>query len=220
MARRVTLSVAVFLAVTLIGWQTLGLGLMVLIPLGAVLAVLALIGDSAARSDDVSATGYAGSTASIIQAFGIVLAAWAFWEYVDDPVSVATSNWWIGVLVIVGLFAYWYLQHRRQVASASTAISRTQRTAKRSISSWTELIVGIGVLALTGGFAVASGMMDALAPYAGELGYLFTVFIGYVQLGGDAGGTIASLIPSLEPMQWVGVTLFIAGMAYYIRHQS
>ncbi|MFW5905849.1 MAG: hypothetical protein ACOCUO_03300 [archaeon] len=220
MDRRVTLSAAVFLAVTLIGWKTLGLELIILIPLGAVLAFLALVGDSAARSDDVSATGYAGSTASIIQAFAIVLAVWAIWEYVDDPIEVATSNWWLGVLFVVGLFAYWYLQHRRQVASPSTAINRTQRTATRSISSWTELVVGIGVLALTGAFAVASGMLDALAPYAGELGYLFTVFIGYVQLGGDAGGTISSLIPSLEPMQWVGVTLFIAGVAYYIRYQS
>ncbi|MDR5657290.1 hypothetical protein RH831_08865 [Halodesulfurarchaeum sp. HSR-GB] len=220
MDRRVTLSAAVFLAVTVIGWQTLGLGLMVLIPAAAILSVLALLGDSAARSDSVSATGYAGSTASIIQAFALVLAVWAIWEYVEDPITVAKANWWLAVLIVVGLFAYWYLQHRRQVASASTAINRTQRTAKRSISSWTELIVGIGVLVLTGGFAVASGMMDALAPYAGELGYLFTVFIGYVQLGGDAGGTVASIIPSLEPMQWVGVTLFIAAMAYYIRYQS
>ncbi|WP_071932989.1 hypothetical protein [Halodesulfurarchaeum formicicum] len=220
MDRRVTLSAAVFLAVTVIGWQSFNLDLKVLIPAAAVLSGLSLIGESAARRKSVSAKGLAGSTASIIQAFAMVLAVWAIWEYVEDPITVAKANWWLAVLIVVGLFAYWYLQHRREVSNAKTAINRTQQTAKRSISSWTELIIGIGVLALTGAFAVASGMLEALGPYAGELGYLFTVFIGYVQLGGDAGGTVASLIPSLEPMQWVGVTLFIAAMAYYIRYQS
>lgn len=220
MVSRWALAGMVLVATVVIGWATLGLALTDLVPVGLALAALALVADSAARREDVDATGYAGSTASLIQAFVVVLAVWAIWTYVDDPIGTALSYWWVFPLLVIGLFAYWYMQERRQVASSSTAVNRTQRTAKRTISSWTELVAGIVVLALTAVFAVATGVLDAFAPYAGELAYLGTVFLGYVNLGGSAGGEIASFIPSLTPTQWVGVTLFLGGLGLYIRYQS
>ena len=220
MVGRWTLTILVFAATILIGSTTIGLGLTLLVPIGIVLAGLVLIADSAARREDVDATGYAGSTASLIQAAGVVLAVWAIWAYTDTPLEIVTTNWWVIPMAIIGLFAYWYIQHRRQVASASTAINRTQRTASRTVSSWTELFTGVIVLGLTFVFAFATGVLDAIAPYAGEITYLGTVFLGYVSLGGEAGGEIAALIPEFSPLQWVGVTLFLGGMALYIQHQA
>lgn len=220
MASRWALTALVFVGALAIGWLTLGLGLTLAIPIAVVLAGVVLVADSAARREDVSSTGYAGSTASLIQAAGIVLAIWAVWYYIDNPIQAAISNWWLFPLGIIGLFSYWYVQHRRDVASSSTAIDRTQRTASRTVSSWTELLTGIVVLGLTFGFAFLTGILDAFAPYAGELAYLGTVGLGYLSLGGEKGGEIAALIPELSPISWVGVTLFLGGMALYIQHQA
>ncbi|UWG47042.1 hypothetical protein HSRCO_0748 [Halanaeroarchaeum sp. HSR-CO] len=220
MVSRWSLSALVFVGTILVGSSTIGLGLTLLIPIAAVLAVVALLADSAARREDVNPTGYAGSTASLIQAAGVVLGAWAIYAYVENPIELVTSKWWIFPLAVIGLFTYWYVQHRRQVASSSTAINRTQRTANRTVSSWAELITGVGVLFLTAGFAVISGVLDAFAPFAGELSYLGTVFLGYVSLGGEWGGQIAAIVPSFTPVQWVGVTLFLGGTALYIQSQA
>lgn len=191
----------------------------VMVPVAVVLAIIALFGDAAARRDDVESGGIAGSVASSIQALGAVLFVGAIWLYVDDPLAFAAENWWLVPLGAVFLFTYYYAQNRRDVASSSTAVRRTRRDVKRNVSDWSSLLLGIGVLILTGAFAILQGFGDALAPFAEEVAYGLTVFIGYVQLGGEAGGW-GAWIPNLSALQWVGVTLLLAGFGLFVQSQS
>lgn len=131
------------------------------------------------------------------------------------------ESWWFLAPIGVGVYVVFvYLNQRTRVASAETAIGRTRRALQRDVMGISNAAVGAILLFVTvalafisGGLAALSGIGDALAPLAPEIGFGALSLVGLANLGGDFPG--ADLIPTLEPMQWVLVSIVIFGIALF-----
>jgi len=136
----------------------------------------------------------------------------------QSPRELVFDLWWVPILFLVGWFMFVYLQNRREVASGTTAINRSQRDVSRSIENISELGTASIALAVTAVFAAISGffagigqLADPLLGFADQGAYLLTVLIGYVSLGGE--WQYALLIPDLSPLQFVAITLLFGASA-------
>jgi hypothetical protein len=194
-----------------VGFGATGL---VILAIVAVLAFVVILGERDAGED---AESVLSEFSLLIRAGAVVLFLGTLGLYlgVDGAISFAMTYWWLLPLIGIGYLAYVYLSHRRDVASSSTAIDRTQRTVQRNVSSRTEAAAGAVVLAISfvaaavsGVFAGLNGLGDVILMFAGELGYLFAVLIGYAQLGGEVP-LVGWAIPALGPRQWLAITLFL-----------
>jgi hypothetical protein len=139
----------------------------------------------------------------------------------ESPRELVFDFWWVPILLLVGWFMFVYLQNRRQVASGTTAINRSQRDVSRAIESWSELGTASIALAVTAVFAAISGffsgvgsLADPLLGFADQGAYLLTVFIGYVSLGGE--WRYSWIIPDLSPLQFVALTLLFGAVAIVV----
>lgn len=138
-----------------------------------------------------------------------------------SPRELVLSLWWVPLLAIVGWFMFVYLQNRRQVASGTTALNRSQRDVKRAVESWSELGTAAIALAITAVFATLSGffagagtLAEPLLEFAGHGVYLLTIVIGYTNLGGE--WRYGWIIPDLSPLQFVAITLFLGAVAIVV----
>lgn len=201
-----------------VSWLTTGVGIVVTAIVVLVLALVVMFGE---RGDDDD--GALSELSLYIRTGAALLFAGALLVYfgVGGLVDLAWEFWWVPLLVVFGWFVYTYLDHRRSVASASTAIDRTQRSTRRTISGYSRLLVGVLVLGISfvaavvsGALEALSGLGDVLVMFAGELAYLATVGIGYVQLGGSIPG--AGLVPGLTPTQWAAGTLLLGAIAIMV----
>lgn len=190
----------------------------------AIVGVLMLVVIFGERNTDEGESVLAESALLIRTGAAVVfLGGLAYWFSVEGAMSAARSFWWLVPLLLVGYVLYLYLSHRRNVASASTALDRTQRSVQRNISSKTEAVTGTVVLGfalaaaiISGAFAGLSGLGDVLLMFAGEATYLLAVLIGYEQLGGSLP-YLGWLIPDLGPRQWVGITLLLGALAIMVK---
>lgn len=200
-----------------------GLGLSVLLGL-AIVGVLAYIVILGSRDPD-SDPGALGEAALLIRtgAAVVFVGAIALWLGADGAFRILSTYWWFLPLIAFGWFVYVYLSHRQQVASASTALDRVTRTTRREISEKSKLVTGTAVVGVTFVAAVVSGLLeglsglgDVLLMFAGEGAYLFTVLLGYVQLGGDVPAWVDVLTPQLTGMQWAALTLLLGAVTIMV----
>ena len=191
--------------------------------LGVVLIAFAVVIVAAESGTGEDGNGQAlVSTAAAIRAAAFAgVAAILFYFYRQSyasPRELVRDIWWIPLMLLVGWFMYVYLQNRRQVASGTTALNRSQRDASRAIESWSELGTASIALAVTAVFAALSGffagagqLADPLLGFADQGAYLLTVLIGYTTLGG--AWRFDWLIPNLSPLQFVAITLLFGAIA-------
>jgi hypothetical protein len=189
---------------------------------GVILLAMAIVAISSFVDEDDEDVYILPMLRSFIFASSLAIAAYYVFMLVDSWEVLLRQAAWMVPFVLFGWVAFVYFQHRSDAARASTAVGRTQRTVNRTVTSYSEAIFGAVVVVLTFGLAVASGLGsalstfgDALLPFAPEGAYLFTTLVGYVQLGGE--WRYAWLIPSLDPLQWVGLALGAGFLAVVIR---
>lgn len=185
--------------------------------IGVIIGLLVLFVFLTSLLDDLGDT-MLGKFAAAIQAGGIFLAGWAIWTRFDTARAAVEELWYVPILLSLAWIAFVYFRHRQRVASASTAVDRTQRSIEREVADVSAVTVGFGVLILTFVVATVNGMLGALSAFggplsmwAGELGYVTVGYLGFLQLGGSGPG--AGLVPGLTPMQWGFVVLVVGGLA-------
>jgi len=191
--------------------------------LGVVLIAFAVVIVAAESGTDEDGNGETlASVSALIRASAFAgAAAILFYFYrqsYQSPRELVFDLWWVPILLLVGWFMFVYLQNRREVASGTTAINRSQRDVGRSIENISELGTASIALAVTAVFAALSGfftgigqLADPLLGFADQGAYLLTVLIGYVSLGGE--WQYAWLIPDLSPLQFVAITLLFGAIA-------
>lgn len=201
-------------------WLAQSWSMSVFVIVGVALTPVVLYGWYA--SDSSKSGQIAPSLATTIMAGAAVFGIWQAWSRIDDW---SAAGRWAGLgflFVVMGYFVWMYLEHRRNVATASTAVNRMRRTVRRDISDWSEFATGIVIVALASVLAVVSGALGALQglgevllPFAPEIAYITTVAVGYAQLGGEFAGS--GFIPDLNSMQWLGITLMSGFIALVVR---
>ena len=191
--------------------------------LGVVLIAFAVVIVAAESGTDEEGNGETlASVSALIRASAFAgAAAILFYFYrqsYESPRELVFDFWWVPILLLVGWFMFVYLQNRRQVASGTTAINRSQRDVSRSIENISELGTASIALAVTAVFAALSGffagvgqLADPLLGFADQGAYLLTVLIGYTSLGGE--WRFDWLIPNLTPLQFVAITLLFGAIA-------
>jgi len=191
--------------------------------LGVVLIAFAVVIVAAESGTDEEGNGETlASVSALIRASAFAgAAAILFYFYRQSyrsPRELVVELWWVPILLLVGWFMFVYLQNRRQVASGTTAINRSQRDVSRSIENISELGTASIALAVTAVFAALSGfftgvgqLADPLLGFADQGAYLLTVLIGYTSLGGE--WRFDWLIPNLTPLQFVAITLLFGAIA-------
>lgn len=179
-------------------------------------------------SEDLGSNTTAGTLASGIRAgafVGIIAILYYYYTASFDGLGDAVSSlWWVAALGVVGYMMFIYLQHRQNVASASTAIDHTQRTVSRNLEGYGQLVVGTVALVLAAILAVLQGALtgaaqlgEPLLGFAGEIAYLGSVFIGYASLGGEWYGSW--LVPDLTAFQFAMIALMMGGIALVVRNR-
>ena len=194
--------------------------------LGVVLIAFAVVIVAAESGTDEEGNGETlASVSALIRASAFAgAAAILFYFYrqsYQSPRELVFDLWWVPILLLVGWFMFVYLQNRRQVASGTTAINRSQRDVSRSIENISELGTASIALAVTAVFAALSGfftgvgqLADPLLGFADQGAYLLTVLIGYTSLGGE--WRFDWLIPNLTPLQFVALTLLFGAVAIVV----
>ena len=194
--------------------------------LGVVLIAFAVVIVAAESGTDEEGNGETlASVSALIRASAFAgAAAIVFYFYRQSyrsPRELVFDLWWVPILLLVGWFMFVYLQNRRQVASGTTAINRSQRDVSRSIENISELGTASIALAVTAVFAALSGffagvgsLADPLLGFADQGAYLLTVLIGYTSLGGE--WRFDWLIPNLTPLQFVALTLLFGAVAIVV----
>jgi len=194
--------------------------------LGVVLIAFAVVIVASESSTDEDGSGETlVSVSSAIRAGAFAgAAAILFYFYrqsFESPRELVFTLWWVPILLLVAWFMFVYLQNRRQVASGTTALNRSQRDVSRAIESWSELGTASIALAVTAVFAAMSGffsgigsLADPLLGFADQGAYVLTVLIGYVSLGGE--WRYAWIIPDLSPLQFVALTLLFGAVAIVV----
>ena len=194
--------------------------------LGVVLIAFAVVIVAAESGTDEEGNGETlASVSALIRASAFAgAAAILFYFYrqsYESPRELVLDLWWVPILLLVGWFMFVYLQNRRQVASGTTAINRSQRDVSRSIENISELGTASIALAVTAVFAALSGffavvgqLADPLLGFADQGAYLLTVLIGYTSLGGE--WRFDWLIPNLTPLQFVALTLLFGAVAIVV----
>lgn len=207
-----------------LGMFATGVGGLSLIAVVGILMLIVIFGERMAQSDDVDGSLLAEwslyiKTAGAVLFVGVVV----YWLSLEGAMDAARSFWWVLPLLVGGYVLFLYMGHRRNVASASTAIDRTQRSIQRNVSSRMEAAAGTVVLGfalaaaiVSGLFAGMSGLGDVLLMFAGEATYLVAVVVGYVQIGGELP-YLGWVIPELSPRQWVAATLLLGALAIMVR---
>lgn len=194
--------------------------------LGVVLIAFAVVIVAAESGTDEEGNGETlASVSALIRASAFAgAAAILFYFYrqsYESPRELVLDLWWVPILLLVGWFMFVYLQNRRQVASGTTAINRSQRDVSRSIENISELGTASIALAVTAVFAALSGffagvgqLADPLLGFADQGAYLLTVLIGYTSLGGE--WRYSWIIPDLSPLQFVALTLLFGAVAIVV----
>lgn len=131
---------------------------------------------------------------------------------IEGAIENASEFWWMIPLAIGGWVLFIYLRYARTSRSASSALGKTRRSVRRNLSSRVEAATGVFVVGLAVAAAVVSGMFaglsgvgDILLMFSGELAYLATTAIAYVQLGGSL--PFDWVIPTLSARQFVTIAL-------------
>lgn len=202
-----------------IGTVTTGITLVVGTIVFVVLFAVVLFGSNVSSDGDEDPILPAVSSAIRAGA----LAAFVYLVWTNFAIETLIRNGVVLVPVIVfAWFVYVYLQNRRNVARTSTAVDRTRRDVSNSVENWTEVLFGAFVVAFAAGAAVFSGVFSAsggigevLLDFPGEIAFLIVTTIGFDQLGGEFLG--AGVIPELNHIQWLGVTLTIGAVALVVR---
>ncbi|MFW6045482.1 MAG: hypothetical protein ACOC8O_01345 [Natronomonas sp.] len=195
-----------------------------MVVLGVGLGAVILFGDYAAKSDDVDYDGFlptVASVAKVILSIGLVYFGWRYiQEFPGGPVDAIVSWWWIAPLALLAYLVFTFSQQRRRYASNETAVRNMRRRVNRDMQSLSGTAFGILALGITiaaGILAGAIGQLGAVGEvgsmFVGELGFLLTTFLGYAALGGEK----APFSLELSPLAFVGVALFIGGIALIIR---
>ena len=194
--------------------------------LGVVLIAFAVVIVAAESGTDEEGNGETlASVSALIRAGAFAgAAAILFYFYRQSyrsPRELVVELWWVPILLLVGWFMFVYLQNRRQVASGTTAINRSQRDVSRSIENISELGTASIALAVTAVFAALSGffsgigsLADPLLGFADQGAYLLTVLNGYTSLGGQ--WRYSWIIPKLNPLQFVALTLLFGAVAIVV----
>lgn len=155
----------------------------------------------------------------VIMALALLGVLFMFYE----PAEVAGLAAFAVPLVALAWILWVYFGYRQNV-SRSVAADRTRRQTRRTFENWGEFIAGLGLViiaALLGVFSgllsAGSGMGDVIAPYLGELAYLFTIISGYVAMGGDFAGWDFGILADLSPGAWLIVVGLVGLLAVFYR---
>lgn len=135
-------------------------------------------------------------------------------------VDLITEFWFLAPIA-VGTWVLWtFLNIRTTVASTDTAMDRTRRRVQGVMEETADAVLGAFVLLATvvlafasGALSAMSGLGDALAPLAPDIGYAALTGVGFAQLGGSFPGS--DLIPGLSPMQWILLSTLIFAVALF-----
>lgn len=215
----VTTGALSFVAAMLPGRQTLGMGMifLLLLPIGAFM----VIGRAAQRAE--GDTPFFDTALPIVYAGLSMLALVIIWNHFRSFREILFLAAGIIPLAALTLVLMWYFQHR-QTVGREAAVRRTRRTTERNFRSYAEFLFGIAAIVLAamigifqGGLEAWGTVGDSLAGFLPEMSYMLTVTVGYLALGGSLLGRTSDALMQLSPGWYVGIALFIGGIAMALR---
>jgi hypothetical protein len=165
----------------------------------------------AANRIPTGTVGSIGAVASIVVLVTLII-RW------DATISAIQQWWFLAPIFVGGYVLVVFLSEQADSKSPNKAVDRTSRRIQRQFTNFSETVVGAVLLlitmvlaAMSGALAALSGLGDAIAPIASDLGFGVLTGVGFAQLGGEFPGS--GLIPTLSPMQWVLLAIIIFGIA-------